>query len=764
MRRAPAIVAVVLLLVGTAVIVEVVRCGSGAEPFVYEARYVGSGACAACHTDAHRAWSGTDHQRAWQVPSPQTVLGDFADARFEHYGSVTTFHRRGEAFVVRTAGEDGKVADFEVAGVVGVAPLQQYLIALGGGRLQSLGVCWDTRPAAAGGQRWFHLYPDEAIPPGDALHWAGPLHRFNSMCAECHATDLRKGYDAATGTYATTSAELGVGCEACHGPGGAHVKWATDGAPWGPASSKGFAVAQREPGAWVRGAGEPTAHREPPRRGHTELDACAHCHARRTPLVDAAKPGASFLDAHLPALLDEGLYHVDGQIRDEVYEYGSFLQSRMHAAGVTCSDCHDPHTQRLRADGNALCAQCHDHSTFDVPTHHHHAPASAGAKCVECHMPQRTYMVVDPRRDHSLRVPRPDLAVALGVPDACSACHADRDAKWAAATVAEWRGAKAPRPHFAMALADGRAGGARAVASLSALASEPQFPTIARATALAMLGTQAGPVSVDVLRPLAAAGDPLLRYGAMRALEAVPPATRAELAAVGVRDAVRAVRIEAARQLADVPDAALAPEVRLARSTARRERLTFLAANAEWPWAHLDHGLILQAEGDPVGAAAEYAHALRLDPAFVPAISNLADLHRAQDRDADAEAVLRAGLRHAPAAAALHHALGLALVRLRQGEEALRALQRATELAPDDVRFAYVFAVALHSGGDAARAVAVLERTHARHPGDVDVLMALATFERDRGARAIARQWAERLLALAPGDPAVQRLVADLRR
>lgn len=764
MRRGPAIVVAVFLLVASAVIVEVVRCGSGAEPFVYEARHVGSGACAACHAEIHGAWTGTDHQRAWQVPSPQTVLGDFADARFEHYGSVTTFHRRGETFVVRAAGEDGNVADFEVAGVVGVAPLQQYLIALEGGRLQSLGVCWDTRPAAAGGQRWFHLYPNEAIPPGDVLHWTGPMQRFNSMCAECHATDLRKGYDVATGTYATTSAELGVGCEACHGPGGTHVKWATVGGAWGPASSKGFAVAQREPGVWVRVAGEPTAHREPPSREHTELDACAHCHARRTPLVDAPKPGASLLDAHLPALLDEGLYHVDGQIRDEVYEYGSFLQSRMHAAGVTCSDCHDPHTQRLRAEGNALCARCHDPSTFDVPAHHHHAPTSAGAKCVDCHMPQRTYMVVDPRRDHSLRVPRPDLGVALGVPDACTSCHADRDAKWAATAVAEWRGTKAPRPHFATALAVGRAGGVQAAVSLRALASDPQHPAIARATALAMLGAQAAPLDGDVIRPLAAAADPLLRYGAMRALEAAPPATRLELAAAGVRDAVRAVRIEAARQLADVPDAALAPDTRSARLAARRERLTFLAANAEWPWAHLDHGLLLQAEGDAVGAAAEYAHAVRLDPAFVPAISNLADLHRAQGRDADAEVALRTGLRHAPDAAALHHALGLTLVRLRQGEEALRALQRATELAPADVRFAYVFAVALHSGGDAARAVAVLERAHARHPGDIDVLMALATFERDRGARAIARQWAERLLALAPDDPNVQALVADLRR
>ena len=760
MRRAFAISAV--LLVGAAV--AVVALTTGSAPFQYRASYVSSGACAACHVEAHAAWAGTDHQRAWQIPSPQTVLGDFADARFEHFGATTTFHRRGEAFVVRTAGADGVEADFEVVGVVGVAPLQQYLIELGGGRLQSLSVCWDTRPAAAGGQRWFHLYPNEAIPHDDVLHWTGSLQRFNSMCAECHATDLRKGYDQTTGNYATTSAELGVGCEACHGPGGTHVRWATRGEPWGPASSKGFYIAQREPGAWVRAAGEPTAHREPPRRGHAELDACAHCHARRTPLVDAPQPGAPFLDGHLPALLDEGLYHVDGQIRDEVYEYGSFLQSRMHAAGVTCSDCHEPHTQRLRAEGNALCAQCHDPATFDVPAHHHHAAASTGAKCVDCHMPVRTYMVVDPRRDHSLRVPRPDLGVALGVPDACTACHADRDAKWAAAAVTEWRGAAAPRPHFATALAAGRAGGAPAAAALRALASDPQHPAIARATALAMLGTLAAPVDGALIRPLAAGADPLLRYGAMRALEAVPPATRVELAAAGLRDAVRTVRIEAARQLADVPDAALAPDVRTARAAARGERMTFLAANAEWPWAHLDHGLMLQAEGDPVGAAAEYAHALRLDPAFVPAISNLADLHRAQGRDADAEAELRRGLRHAPDAAAVHHALGLALVRLRRGEEALRALQRATELAPADVRFAYVFAVALHSGGDTARAVAVLERTHARHPGDFDVLMALATFERDRGARAIARQWAERLLALAPDDPGVQALVAGLRR
>src|SRR5262249_38939425 len=171
----------------------------------------------------------------------------------------------------------------------------------------------------------------------------------------------------------------------------------------------------------------------------------------------------------------------------EVYEYGSFIQSRMFRAGVTCSDCHEPHGLRLRADGNAVCAQCHLPAKFDTAAHHHHAPATEAARCVSCHMPSRTYMLVDPRRDHSFRVPRPDLSAAIGTPNACSGCHRNQPPRWAADWIGRWYGPSSPsrRAHFAPALDAGRRGLLTASKDLAALVSDPAQPAIARATALA---------------------------------------------------------------------------------------------------------------------------------------------------------------------------------------------------------------------------------------------------------------------------------------
>ena len=157
-----------------------------------------------------------------------------------------------------------------------------------------------------------------------------------------------------------------------------------------------------------------------------QIETCAKCHARRGGIQEGFCGGKSFTDYYSPELLTEQTYHDDGQIKDEVYVYGSFVQSRMYASGVVCGDCHDPHTLELRFEGNALCSRCHLPETFDQIEHHYHIPGSEGAHCVTCHMADRVYMGVDPRRDHSMRVPRPEEAERVGAPGVCDRCHADK--------------------------------------------------------------------------------------------------------------------------------------------------------------------------------------------------------------------------------------------------------------------------------------------------------------------------------------------------
>jgi len=719
--------------------------------------FVGVAACTGCHPSQMELYRASDHARAMQPAGVETVEGDFGGTRFSYRGVTSTFSRRDGKFFVRTDGPDGKPGDFEIAYTFGVRPLQQYLVAFPDGRLQALGIAWDSRPRGAGGQRWFHIYPGETLTPPDPLHWTGREQTWNYQCAECHSTDLRKNYDAEQNRYATSWAELTVSCEACHGPGSTHVAWAKGRAPGSvkpkpPPGTTGLPVRLGRPeGSWTikdqaRGIAEWTGAP----RTTAELDSCARCHARRRPIVEPYAYGRPLLDTHTPALLEPGLYHADGQILGEVYEYGSFVQSRMFRAGVTCSDCHEPHGLTLRAEGNGVCASCHAPAKFDSPAHHHHAAGSEAARCVSCHMPARMYMEVDPRRDHSLRVPRPDLAAELGTPDACSGCHRDRKPAWAAEQIVRWYGPTSParRPHFAPALDAGRRGLLTAGKSLTALVWDANQPGIARATALRLLREYVSPLSRPAVEAALKDADPMVRAAALAYLEALPAASRPALAAPGLRDPVRTVRLAAAHALADGPRPTLSAEQQADLDRALAELIASETVNAERPEAHVNLANLQVRLGRLDAAKAALQHALRLDARFVPAIVNLADLARAQGRPADTEGFLQQALEIAPGNAEALHALGL--VRVRQGRrtEALELLRRASERAPASTRFAYVYAVALHDTGAPESAIAVLEQTYRQRHAERDVLMALVGYLRERGDEPAAARYAAALTAL----------------
>jgi predicted CXXCH cytochrome family protein len=723
------------------------------------AAYVGSKACAPCHAAQYQAWQGSNHQRAMQLATPTTVLGRFRDPPFTHFGVTSRFSERDGKFFVRTEGPDGRPADFEIKYTFGVEPLQQYLVEFPGGRLQSLTIAWDARPGAQGGQRWFALYPDERIAPDDPLHWTGPQQNWNYMCAGCHSTNLRKNYDAASNRYATSWSEIDVACEACHGPGSRHVAWAAT-----PSSADhGLTVQLSRPAdaGWTMDLQTGTARPSRATGAQTTIEVCAPCHARRSVLGDDYQPGQPLLDSYLPALLSEGLYHADGQIEGEVYEYGSFLQSRMYRNGVGCTNCHEPHSLKLRAEGNAVCAQCHLASKYDSPTHHFHPVGSTGATCTGCHMPTRTYMVVDPRHDHSLRVPRPDLSVELGTPNACTQCHSERSAEWARDRVREWYGHD-PSGYqtYARALRAGRIGSPDAAALLSRLATDTAQPGIARATALQLLRTRLSPATAGAVQAGLRDGDALVRRAAVECLDAVPPAQRVQFAAPLLDDPVRAVRIEAAHQLAAVPADALDDALRARLERGVAEYVAAQRIDADRPEARTNLGTLYGERGQ--SAESELRAAIALQRSYTPAYVNLADLYRVERRDADGEVVLRAGIAVAPEDAALQFALGLLLVRQKRLPEAVDALQRAAALRPDDAHYGYVLGVALHSSGQTEQALAALTAAAARHPSDPELLSALATINRDSGHRDAALDYARRLAAVAPDDPGALQLVSEL--
>ncbi len=742
-----------------------VSAQSAASPEQPPANFVGAAACKTCHEGEFKAWEGSHHQQSMQAADDATVLGDFNNVKFRHFGVESTFFKRDGKFMVRTDGPDGKLADYAVSRTFGAWPLQQYMVAFPGGRYQMLPIAWDSRTQDEGGQRWFHVSPGEKVSPKDPLHWTGRYQTWNLQCAACHSTNLKKGYDAASDSYTTTFSEINVSCEACHGPASRHLAWAAKAkAPYPADSENGLVkLESRWQDAWkFPSASAPHAQRDK-RADAAAMNNCAACHARRSALVEHGAPGAPLEDTHRLAVLTSPTFHADGQQLDEVFVWNSWLQTKMHQSGVTCMDCHDAHTAKLRVEGNAVCARCHNAAVFDMEKHHFHKPGSRGAQCVECHMPEKNYMVVDARRDHAIRVPRPDLSKSIGTPNACTQCHTDRKPDWAATAMDQWYGtAWRNRPQYGTTLHAGANRGAAALPSLMALAQDPALPAIVRATAVTLAQPHLGLEALPALRKMLDHTDPTLRIAALGALEPFEPDQRLQAAAPLLGDAVRGVRVEAALTLADIPDAQF-PVDRLGdRERALTEYLDSLKMDSDWPSANANLGNLYLRQRRVDEAIAAFQRAITLDPLFTDAYLSLADAYRQAGREAEGEKLLRSGMALAPRNPDLHHGLGLLLVRKGDKPAALQELALAARLAPDNARYAYVHAVALHSGGKRTEAITLLRTANSRHPDDLEILSALISMNREAGDRKTALVYARKAAAVLPGDPGIQRLVSEL--
>jgi tetratricopeptide (TPR) repeat protein len=727
-----------------------------ADPPDATSTYVGREQCARCHAKEVEAWTGSDHDRAMAVATPQTVLGDFNDRRYTHFGTTSRMFRRGDQFLITTDGPDGREQTYSIKYTFGVRPLQQYLVEFPDGRVQCLPIAWDTER-----RQWFHLYPHEKLPAGDELHWTRPLQNWNYMCADCHSTNLQRNYDLKTNRYHTTFSEINVSCETCHGPGSQHVRLAD---AWSL--------------FWDRrhGFGLP---RLKDASNRVEIETCAPCHARRRIVYPGFRAGAKLLDYYLPEMLDSDYYWPDGQIRDEDYEYSSFVQSRMYHQNVRCSNCHDPHSMRVKfKEGptirdNRLCGQCHVPAKYDTPAHHHHPKADKpGTLCIECHMPKTPYMVIDPRLDHSIRVPRPELTVDLGIPNACNGCHHDKakgeTPQWAVEQVRTWYGPLKGPPHPAYAIAAGRQLKPEGLALLEAVVRRKDLSAMVRASALALLARYGN----DAVEFLAAEAlkDPeeLVRAVVPRALEGCPPDRLKPHLTPALSDPIRAVRTEAARVLSAVlrvPGVQFAPAEREAFDRALAEYLAGQESVADQPAAHLNIAVIRTHQGRLQEAEQAYRTSLKIDPQFIPSRINLAMLYDQLDRKKEAEQELREAIRINPRYAEAHYSLGLLLAEQKgRLAEALASLTKAAELAPQNARIHYNRGLALQTLGRADEAEAALRKAFALAPTAPDYLYALATLyaQQQRWPRALA--CAEELVKLRPTDEEAQRFLAQLRR
>ncbi|MFO1131070.1 MAG: cytochrome c3 family protein [Hyphomicrobiales bacterium] len=686
-----------------AVVILALSASPGVAEDAPHAGYVGSAACAQCHAAAATAWAGSDHAWALRTPDSTSVLGDFNNASITHKAVITRFTTKDGKYFVETEGADGKPQVFTVRYTVGHRPLQQYLVETGKGRLQVLDLAWDVNA-----KKWFHLYPDQDAPPGDGLHWTGTYKNWQARCATCHQTGFDKGYDIPTRTYKSHWAELTVGCEACHGPGEAHLAWSKS-----RSGSDPYSALPLGPGHQAQ-----------------ELDVCGPCHSRREAFSQLQPvAGAPYHDNYALALLTPDLYFPDGQQRDEVFILGSFLQSRMKAKGVTCSNCHEPHGGGLVAAGNAVCTQCHSpagneafpslrKAEFDSPEHHHHKPGSDAAQCVSCHMPERSYMLIDPRRDHFFRRPDPLQSKAAGSPDVCTGCHADKSAEWAAEQIASWKpsGDKDWQDRSAYIAFNSGDRSQSTAAGLTRYVLEVEHPGVVRATAIGALGA-AGTLAPGDLEALLKDADPLVRAAAIGALRQAALQDRVAQLMPLLTDASRSVRQRAAVELAGAGVAALPAADDGAYRQGLKDFMDARLANADTPESQVAIGGLALSRRQWDEAERAFTTATQMDPQMASAWLVLAQLAEARGNADGAEALLASGLAASPGNADMMLARGDIDARKQKFDDALEWYRRAQAADPTrpDVWVSSAIGYALK--GDRVAAAEAARRARELAPG-----------------------------------------------
>ncbi len=711
------------------------------------ATFAGSKKCMDCHKAEYDKWQDSHHDRAMEVANDETVLGDFNNVSLEFRGVTSRFYRKGSKFFVHTQGPAGKMHEFEITHTFGWYPLQQYLIPFPGGRLQCLPIAWDVKK-----RKWYHLYPDAPIDPKDWLYWTNAGQNWNGMCAECHSTNLKKNYDIESNSYNTTWSEIDVSCEACHGPGSLHVEWAELPDMARPEN------ADYELVVTAKGM-----------NSRQQVELCAPCHARRAILGDYTHAEPDLLDSLLPSLLTPELYFADGQILEEVYVYGSFTQSKMYSRDVRCSDCHDVHSIERVKEGNGLCLQCHRAGIYDTKAHHFHKKkgekgepiksadgrvlfdVGSGAECVRCHMPERPYMVIDYRADHSFRLPRPDLSIKLGTPNACNRCHVDKSDQWSNEYITKWYG-PGRKAHYGTIIDDGRKRSTRANNDLIKLASDPLYPVIVRSTALSLLAAYPGNETNRAYELALMDDEALIRRTAVDHINVSGSKRQAELLTSMLYDPVKAVRIEAARRMTELADLQLDGNQEKVFQASLEEYQKSMEYSADFAFGRYNLANLYAALKQPEKAVKNYQAAINIDKAFYPAKVNLAMLYNQMGKNDEAETLLREVANSHPEMYEMQYSLGLLLAEEKRYAEAANYLKQAAKGLPKRARIHYNLGLLLQHFKQDSDAEVSLLKAKELEPDNLDYLYALADFYLKRNKLQEATSIAKEMVARHPNQ------------
>ncbi len=698
----------------------------------YEAYFTGSSTCKQCHEEEYEAWTKSDHYKAMQTAGSETVLGNFENAVFKSKGFTNRMFKKGDSFYMQLENREGRPDTFKIAYTFGYYPLQQYLIEFPDGRYQCTHIAWDSKD-----NKWFDLYPDLQIHSSEWLHWTGGSQTWNSMCADCHSTNLQKNYNAGSDSYHTTYNEINIACEACHGPGSEHVR-----------------LSMLNPDAEeVQGKiylGRNSEQQE-------QMQFCVRCHSRRSQLNNSFNHNEHWMQQYSPEILRPGLYHADGQILDEVYVWGSFTQSKMYREGVKCIDCHDPHTYKRRFEGNRLCLQCHDINVYDNRSHHFHNPGSEGAKCESCHMPGQYYMVNDYRPDHSFRVPRPDLSVKYDVPNACNECHSDKTADWASAHVEKWYG-KERRFHFSELLLKA-AHNQSDVKEIKRFINSDTIPDIAKATAVYHLQNYAGSEAWEVLINALDNPSELVRRTALEGLDMYNSTENTGYFVKMLYDTARIVRHAAFNSIAGTDVSSMPADVAAQFNSVSEDFFTARANNADFPSEKLFLGQYYHRTGQTELAKKYYEETLKKDNYQNMARMNLALIYNSAGENEKAVSLLKKVTEQEPLFDHAWYSLGILYAEMNRPDSAIYYLTKTTEINSHNSSAYYNLGLLYQQQLKIKEAEKAFSGGLKNNPGNERLLYAMSHLYLQTGNSKSAAFYIKELNRLYPGRPEYRELL-----
>lgn len=721
-----------------------------------QTEFVGSNTCVECHKSEYDLWLKSDHYFAMDTASESSILGDFNNAELEREGQVHKLYQKDGEYFAFTDGADGQMQEFKVAYTFGAWPLQQYLVPFPDGKYQTLGLTWDTIK-----KQWYYMadlvYAGQDIDHTNWLHWSNLGQNWNGMCADCHSTNLKKGFDANSKTFNTTWSEINVACEACHGPSSEHLKWANLPALSRPQNTNTGLTVQTS---------NITNYRY--------VDLCARCHTRRGTFDDYNHEWQDLLDQIIPALPSEPTYFADGQILEEDYVFGSFAQSKMYMNDVKCNDCHNVHSGKLVLDGNQLCLQCHRGDMYDNYNHHFHkqkgeqgeailseygdiVEVGDGASCINCHMPGRYYMGVDYRRDHSFRIPRPDLSEKLGTPNSCTHCHADKTNNWAAGYLEDWYG-KNQRTNYGAALALANLDEQNSFQELSEIFQNDLYPPITRALALTHLASNFPVESRAIVIQSLTNIESIIRYSALQYFILSSPEDILVVTPL-LNDPVKAVRFESAVRLSNIPKDQIPKNSLPSFEKAIDEYKMAMEYSGDFAASRHNLGNYYENIGETGLAIDQFIEALKIDNEFFPAKVNLAMAYNKIGDNEKAEIVLKDVVEKHPDQIQALYSLGLLLAEMQKYDEAIVYLKMAAVAMPENARVFYNLGQIQDFLNLSAVAETNLKKAYSLSPDTPDYFIALIEYYIKHRNFEIARKLTEEYKVKHPNDPSLDQIL-----